>query len=216
MKKLTEKQKNVLDYITGYIKEHGISPTIEEIRLKLGFLSIRSVSQYLDALQSKGYINKTAKPRSIRIIDQNNNNKAETVLVPLLGMASCGTPAFYADNNIEGYMPVDAKLLKGSIKEHFLLKTSGNSMNKAGINDNELVLIRKKDYYESGERVVAVVDDKATIKKLHKGDQAVILSPVSTDKSHKPIMATEAAICGEVICAVPFFTDVQGNLSYFA
>lgn len=202
-KNLTLKQKRVLDYIHCYLKDYAIAPTIEEIQDSLGFRSTRSVSQYLEALRAKGYITKNHNARSIELLDPQESISATTSLIPLLGMASCGTPEFFADNNIEEYLPVASSLIKNTPDEYYLLKTSGTSMNQAGINDNSLVLIRKQDGYEQGDRVVAVIDDKATIKKLHKGDGAIMLSPESNDDHHKPIIATEGAICGRVICVVP-------------
>jgi repressor LexA len=154
-------------------------------------------------LRDKGYITKNRNARSIELLDPSESVRATTALIPLLGMASCGTPEFFADNNIEEYLPVDNALIKNTPSEYYLLKTSGTSMNKAGINDNSLVLIQKQDGYEQGDRVVAVIDDKATIKKLYKGDGAIMLSPASTDDIHKPIIATEGAICGRVVCVVP-------------
>jgi repressor LexA len=165
-KNLTLKQKRVWDYINSYLKDYSVSPTIEEIQDSLGFRSTRSVSQYLEALRDKGYITKNRNARSIELLDPSESVRATTALIPLLGMASCGTPEFFADNNIEEYLPVDNALIKNTPSEYYLLKTSGTSMNKAGINDNSLVLIQKQDGYEQGDRVVAVIDDKATIKKL--------------------------------------------------
>ncbi len=202
-KNLTLKQKRVLDYINMYLQDYSVAPTIEEIQDSLGFRSTRSVSQYLEALREKGYITKNRNARSIELLDPSESISATTALIPLLGMASCGTPEFFADNNIEEYLPVDNSLIKNTPSEYYLLKTSGTSMNKAGINDNSLVLIRKQDGYEQGDRVVAVIDDKATIKKLFKGDGAIMLAPESSDDSHKPIIATEGAICGRVVCVVP-------------
>ncbi len=202
-KTLTLKQKRVLDYVRSYLDDAGYSPTIEEIQSELGFRSTRSVSQYLEALREKGYITKNRNARSIELMEPASALRIDTFLIPLLGMASCGTPEFFADNNIEEYRPVAGALLKEPIDRYFLLQTSGTSMNKAGIEGGELVLIRRQNAYEEGDRVVAVVDDMATIKKLHKGKGAIVLTPESTDDRHHPIIATEGAICGKVVCVVP-------------
>ncbi len=214
-KNLTSKQKRVFDFINNYMKTNTNAPTITEIQSALGFRSTRSVSQYLEALRAKGYIAKNRNPRSIRLTGhQAEKASLATTLVPLLGMASCGTPEFFADDNIEEYVPVQTTLIKDDPKKYYLLKTAGTSMNKAGIEEGAIVLIKRKDFYEQGERVVAVVDDMATIKKLHKGDNAVMLMPESTEERHQPIIATEGAICGEVVCSIPFFNDLQGNIAY--
>ncbi len=214
-KNLTSKQKRVFDFINSYMKTNTNAPTITEIQEALSFRSTRSVSQYLEALRSKGYIAKNRNPRSIRLLDPEEESiSLGTTLIPLLGMASCGTPEFFADDNIEEYVPVQTTLVKGDPKNHYLLKTAGTSMNKAGIEEGAIVLIKRKDFYDQGERVVAIVDDMATIKKLHKGDNAVMLMPESTDERHRPIIAAEGSICGEVVCSIPFFNDLQGNIAY--
>jgi repressor LexA len=202
-KNLTLKQKRVLDYIQCYLKDYTTAPTIEEIQDALGFRSTRSVSQYLEALREKGYITKNHNARSIELLDPTESISATTTLIPLLGMASCGTPEFFADNNVEEYLPVDKSLIKHTAQEYYLLKTAGTSMNQAGIQDQSLVLIHTQGGYEHGDRVVAVIDDKATIKKLAKGDGAIMLIPQSSDEQHKPIIATEGAICGRVVCVIP-------------
>jgi len=131
MKSITKKQKKVLDFISEYISDKEKSPTVEEIRTGLGFKSTRSVSQYLDALVEKGYINKTSEARSIVLVDyQYESLGNETTLVPLYGLASCGSPDFYADDNIQDYIAVDEKLLKQEKKKYYLIRASGSSMDK--------------------------------------------------------------------------------------
>lgn len=202
-KNLSTKQKRVLDYICQYVRDNSYSPTIEEIQGGLGFRSTRSVSQYLDALREKGYITKNRNPRSIELLNPEESFRVETFLVPLLGMASCGTPEFFADNNIEEYLPVDRAIAKHGPGEYYLLKASGNSMDLAGISSGDMVLIRRQNAYDEGDRVVAVIDEQATIKKLRKGHGAIVLAPVSSDDRHQPIISSEAAICGKVVCTVP-------------
>ena len=105
MKSLTIKQKKVLEFISEYISKNKQSPTIEEIRAGLEFKSTRSVSQYLEALVEKRYITKTGDARSINLIDCDYEEiGSATTLLPLYGLASCGTPEFYAEDNVEEYI----------------------------------------------------------------------------------------------------------------
>lgn len=204
MKSLTNKQKKVLDFISDFISDRTESPTVEEIRSGLGFSSSRSISQYLDALVQKGFISKSRSPRSITLVNYYENIENETVMLPLYGLASCGTPEFYADNNIEEYVSVDKQLIGAEKKNHYLVRASGTSMNKADIPDSSLVLVKKKDNYQEGEKVVVVVDDKAAIKKMYKGDSAMLFAPASSDEKHKPIMVRDGYnIAGSVICTIP-------------
>lgn len=204
MKTLSNKQKKVLDFISDFIKQEDKSPTVEEIRSGLGFSSSRSVSQYLDALVQKGFISKSRSPRSITLVNYYENIENETVMLPLYGLASCGTPEFYADNNIEDYVAVDKQLVRTDKKSHYLVRASGTSMDKAGIPDSSLVLVEKKDGYQEGEKVVVVVDDKAAIKKIYRGDSAMLFAPVSSEEKHKPIIMRDGYhIAGKVICTIP-------------
>jgi len=208
---LTKKQKVILDYISDYIEKKNIAPLTTEIQNKLKFKSTRSVFQYLDALKTKGYIKKDNTPRSIELVEDFKEIDGQTELIPLLGTASCGTPAFFADDNIEEYMPVDTKLLDNYNKHsYFLLKTSGTSMNKANINDKSIVLVEKLDAYEDGDRVVAVLDGLATIKVLHRGEDAFVLTPESKDAKHKSIIVkNDFHIAGKVVCEIPDITNID-------
>ncbi|MDD3607304.1 MAG: transcriptional repressor LexA [Candidatus Moranbacteria bacterium] len=210
MKSLTSKQKKVLDFISDFIEKKNQSPTVEEIRSGLDFKSSRSVSQYLEALVEKRYITKTGDARSIKLVDCNYEEVgSDTTLLPLYGLASCGTPEFYADDNVEDYISVDKKLLKGDEKNFYLVRASGSSMNKE-IEDSSLVLLEKKDYYDEKENILAIVDEKAVIKKIFRGNSGVLLMPSSTDKEHKPIVASEDLyIAGRVICSIPDPTNLN-------
>lgn len=112
----------------------------------------------------------------------------EMVNVPILGTASCGKPILAIEDK-EGDIPISAKLLKKG-EHYFMLRASGSSMNKANINDGDLVLIRQQQIAEFGQNVVALIDGEATIKEFHRKDDLVILNPNSTDKTHQPIILT--------------------------
>jgi len=210
MKSLTTKQKKVLDFISKHISDKNESPSITDIQEGLGFKSTRSVSQYLEALVEKGYITKSSDARSIKLVDlhyEDENN--ETTLLPLYGLASCGTPNFYADDNVDDYISVEKKILKNSPGNYYLVRASGTSMNKE-IEDSSLVLVEKKDYYNEKENIIAVVDGKATVKKLFRGKSAMLLMPSSEDKKHKPIVVSENFhIAGKVVCVIPDPTIVD-------
>lgn len=140
-------------------------------------------------------------------ITDSEDNKIEnysenTVMIPVVGEITCGIPIL-AVENIETEIPVSVDLVKGSNK-YFLLRAIGNSMNLAGINDGDLVLIKQQNTAENGNRVVALIDDEATIKEFHRSDQAIILKPRSTENKHKPIILTqEFKILGVVIATIP-------------
>ena len=117
------------------------------------------------------------------------DSHAKTVNVPLVGSVPCGTPVF-AEENIEGVFPVSTKLARKPHR-YFLLRAIGDSMNQKGIQDGNLVLVRQQQSAENGDRVVALIDEEATIKEFHRTSNAIILRPRSTNKRHHPIILTD-------------------------
>ena len=113
----------------------------------------------------------------------------ETILIPLLGNVACGLPIF-ADENVEAQVPVSIKLIKKGHR-YFLLRAKGDSMNDAGIDDGDLVLIRQQQHAENGSRVVALINDEATIKEYHHNGSLVVLKPKSHNKKYQPIILSD-------------------------
>lgn len=113
---------------------------------------------------------------------------AHTIKIPLLGTVACGTPIF-AEENIEAFIPVSDKFIKPS-NHYFILRASGDSMDEVGINDGDLVLIRQQNTACEGDNVIALIDDEATIKEFHYGNNMIILKPRSKNGKHQPIVLT--------------------------
>jgi len=113
----------------------------------------------------------------------------EMVGVPLVGSAPCGEPLL-GENNVEEIMMVEKSKIKPGTK-YFILRASGDSMDKAGINDGDFVLCRYSEKGETGDRVVALLGDNVTIKMYDKKDGRRILLPKSTNKIHQPIIPGE-------------------------
>ncbi|HSE56640.1 MAG TPA: transcriptional repressor LexA, partial [Candidatus Paceibacterota bacterium] len=130
------------------------------------------------------------------------STSVSTINVPLVGSVSCGAPTL-AEENIETYIPISTALAKKG-SNYFLLRASGNSMNLAGINDKDILLVRQQDTAENGEKVVALINDEATVKFFEKTDDAVILRPKSTDSMHMPIVLTDnCQVQGVVVAVLP-------------
>ena len=187
--KLTTKQLEALRYIRNCLVHEGKTPSIRDVMRALNFKSPRSAHIIIDDLIEIGLL-KRRDDNSIRLMRDlsEKNDNARTVDVPLVGAVSCGMPIL-AEENIEAYFPVSTQLAKPNHK-YFLLRACGDSMNKAGIKDSDLVLIQQQSAAEAGDRIVALIDDEATIKVFKKTDQAVILQPKSTNPDHKPIILT--------------------------
>lgn len=137
----------------------------------------------------------------IQLLGHERVTGTATVRVPVLGCAPCGAP-FFAEENLEGHVRVDARLARPP-HAYFALHATGDSMNLAGIDDGALVLVRSTRDAHDGDRVVALVDGEATIKVLRLGPGMPKLEPRSSNASHEPIYATnELEIQGVVVASL--------------
>ena len=202
--KLTQKQEDFFNILAGYIRREKIPPTNREMLKMMGLKSPRSVAQYLDVLEKGGYIKRGKGARNIKILKSpyDNNNSSKTVRVPVVGYVSCGAP-FLAEENIEKQIVISEKIAKPPYK-YFILKAVGDSMNKAGINDEDLVLVRQQMTANNGDIVVALIDDEATIKQLRLHKDYITLEPNSTNADHCPIvLERDFRIQGIVVRLMP-------------
>src|SRR5262245_2514788 len=145
-----------------------------------GFRSPRSVGQFLEVLEAAGYIERGRGARNTRVLRRPPSalqDHADTVLVPAVRRVAAGRPILAAEN-VEGHIAVSTRLARRAAG-HFLLRVRGDSMNRAGIQDGDLVLVRQQQTADPGQVVVALIDEDATVKRLRRGLDAVVLEPVS-------------------------------------
>lgn len=200
-KSLTAKQKLVLATIQDLKAKLGKAPTLEEIRKALDYSGISSVQRHIKALKNKNYLSSERyQARTLEVLLPEKMAK-----IPLVGNIPAGAP-FLAIENIEAYIPYDISRLKGDSKDYFFLRAIGDSMNKSNINgktidDGDYVLVRKQVTADYGKRVVALIGNDATIKRLIKSDVGVSLEPESSNSSNKPILIfdDDFSIQGEVV-----------------
>lgn len=182
---LTPKQKTVFAAVRELQTLNGRTPTLDEVRQHLNYATVSSVQRHMDALKRKGYIQSDKhQGRSMRLAHQH------TVSIPLVGNVACGSPLL-AEENVEAHVAYDADQLKGNPNDYFFLRAVGDSMDKAGIDDGDLVLVRKSDTAEKGKRIVALVGDDATVKKLVEENGLWILRPESTNPKHKDLIMVD-------------------------
>ena len=181
---LTKKQKEVLDYITDYIQNEGVSPTQKEIKEHFGFKSFGSVQRYLKYLQDHDLIsNEWNARRGIQLVNKKTSNESN---LPLLGSIAAGNPieAIESSERIE----VPAHLFNPK-KTNFCLQISGDSMIEKGIIDGDIVIIEKKQVAEQGEIVAAIIENEATLKILKKEKDHIKLMPAN--KKYRPITVND-------------------------
>lgn len=204
LQNLNDKDKRAFALIRSKLAHYGESPSLREINEVTGGKSPRSASLVVDRLVKAGLIKKIGG-RQLILVGVLSNNSVSTVEVPLVGAVSCGTPML-AEENIQARISVSTALAKKGFS-HFLLRAVGDSMNRAGIKSGDLLLIRQQATAEDGDKVVALINDEATVKILEQADGVVILRPKSSSKKHKPIVLTNDCMIQGVVVAV-----LPGNL----
>ena len=193
--KITDKQKEILEYIKEMILKKGYPPAVREICEAVHLKSTSSVHSHLESLEKNGYIRDPTKPRTIEILDDDFAlTRREVVNVPVIGTVAAGTPIL-AEQNIEDYLPIPAEMLPN--KEVFMLKVKGNSMIEAGIYSGDKVIVAKQPDAENGDKVVALVDDSATVKTFYKENGHFRLQPENSTMD--PIILDHVEILGKVI-----------------
>jgi len=200
---LTAKELEAIRQIRNWLVHRGRTPSVRELMAELGYKSPRSAQEIIEKLEEKGYL-KRKESGAIQLIKDPDlgSTHAQTLDVPLVGMVACGSPIL-AEENIEAMISVSTALVKNSAK-YFILRAVGDSMDLAGIKDGDLVLVRQQDTAEDGDKVVALIDDSATIKEFHKTDEVVVLKPKSSNPILKPIiLAEDFRIQGVVTNVIP-------------
>ena len=194
--KITDKQREILEYIKEMILKKGYPPAVREICEAVHLKSTSSVHSHLESLEKNGYIRRDpTKPRTIEILDDDFAlTRRELVNVPVIGTVAAGVPIL-AEQNIEDYLPIPAEILPN--KEVFMLKVKGNSMIEAGIYNGDKVIVAKQPNAENGDKVVALVDNSATVKTFYKENGHFRLQPENS--SMDPIILDQVEILGKVI-----------------
>ena len=201
--KISEKQKEILEYIKQEILNKGYPPAVREICEAVHLKSTSSVHSHLETLEKNGYIRRDpTKPRAIEIMDDTFNlTRREMVNVPVIGNVAAGQPLL-AVQNIENYFPIPAEYMPN--QETFMLKVKGESMINAGILDGDHILVERQSTASNGEIVVALVDDSATVKTDYKEDGHYRLQP--ENDTMDPIIVDECSILGKVFGVFRFFS----------
>ncbi len=179
---LTKKQKEVLDYITDYVRENNYSPTQKEIQEHFGFKSLGSVQDYIKYLKDGGYL--TNDSHSVRGL-MPSTVQQNTEEIPLLGSIAAGTPIEAIENSDMISVPVHM-LGRGT---HYALKVKGESMIEAGILSGDIAIIKHQTQADNGQIVVAVVENETTLKRYYKKAKQIELHP--ENHTMKPIVVKD-------------------------
>jgi repressor LexA len=201
MQPLTERQRQVLDFIISYSDQYCCPPTLREISEHIGIKGTATAIVHLEALERKGYLSRReGSSRNISLTSRNSRS----ISVPIVGRVRAGQPSL-AIEDIEGYYNVDLSWVNEL--GCFFLRVEGDSMIDAHILDGDLALIRPQQTAENGQIVVAMVDGEATLKRFYREKGYIRLQPENTAMEPIIIRAGEAetTIVGKLLKVVRNF-----------
>ncbi len=191
---LTERQRDIYDFIKDKIESRGYGPTVREIGEGFNIKSPNGVMCHLKALEKKGLITRVERhARSIQLVDHRRPGAG----LPLLGRVAAGSPtaAVEQDERLEF-----GELFHGP--NCYALKVQGQSMIEDHIDDGDFVVIRKQENAENGERVVAMINGEVTLKKYYDEDDRVRLEPANGNMQPILVPKGEAQILGVLVGVV--------------
>jgi repressor LexA len=215
---LTQKQRDLLVFIHERLMAGGVAPSFDEMKDALDLKSKSGIHRLITGLVERGYLERLpnrARALEVRRLPEGYEDKTKTggkspavlqpvaqaaddlLSLPLLGKIAAGTP-IEAIRNEGDFIEIPPSLMGSG--EHYALRVEGDSMINAGINDSDIVIIRKTDQARDGQIVVALVDgQEVTLKRLRRQQGKVILEP--ENDAYKPRILT------------PDRVQIQGELS---
>lgn len=184
MARTSDKQEKILQFLNEYTRQYGYAPSVREICAAVGLKSTATVSYHLNELKRLGRIEgDSTKRRAIRLPDMGGIGR-----IPVVGTVTAGLPIL-ATENMTGFITWDGD------PSCFALRIRGDSMVGAGILDGDLVVVRPQADADHGDIVIAMLEDEATCKRLHKRD-GVWLMP--ENPKYDPIDGKMASLIGKV------------------
>lgn len=199
---LSERQRNILNFIRQVISEKGYPPSVREIGTACGLSSSASVHNHLQFLQTTGFLQRDKqKPRALELMSLNDSWRNKSMVpVPLVGRVTAGVPIL-AVENIEETYPIPRDFI-GVEEDVFMLHVCGASMINAGILDGDYIIARKQNYANNGEIIVALIDgEETTVKRYYRELRQIRLQP--ENPKYNPILGTDnIQIIGKVISVI--------------
>ncbi|MFA4906001.1 MAG: transcriptional repressor LexA [Candidatus Margulisiibacteriota bacterium] len=188
---LSERQNQILEFVTEHVMKRGFAPSIREISKAMGFASPRAAHKHLKTLEEAGYLARESKARGIRVFSL---DKMATVSLPFLGFIAAGAPIEVVEQREQ--LTVPAALV--GRKPCYILQVKGNSMIEDHILSGDFIVVEKRETADDGEVVVALINNKteATLKRFYREKARIRLEPANSKM--KPIFVKDVAIQGAV------------------
>ncbi len=174
MSTLTKRQKQILDFIKGYIQKNGVSPTFEELRKHFG-KAFSTVYEHVQALIEKEFIVKNSNlSRGIEL-----NEMEEMIKIPLLGKIAAGQPI---EAILEKETIVVPRFKLGKMGDFYALRVQGDSMRDENVNDGDIIIVKNQNTANNGDKVIALIDNnEVTLKKFYKQNGYIRLQPANKE-----------------------------------
>ncbi|SFE14492.1 repressor LexA [Actinopolyspora alba] len=197
---LPPRQRRILAAIRDWVVEHGYSPSTREIGDAVGLRSSSSVSKHLASLEWKGFLRRgttVSRPIDVRMFLGDSSARepsGDRVSVPVVGDIAAGTP-ITAEEHVDDVLTLPREFAaRGTV---FALRVRGDSMIEAGINHDDVVVVRQQPEAHSGQIVAAMLDEEATVKVYRRRGGHVLLEP--RNPAHEVIDGDDAAVLGIVV-----------------
>jgi repressor LexA len=201
---LTDRQRQVLDFIKSETRRQGFPPTVRDIGHAVGLSSSSTVHAHLAALEAKGLIRRDpSKPRALEVLDRDDGPAARAahvatagnvVELPVIGSVAAGVPTLAAEN-VETTIPLPTEIVRDD--STFVLRVKGESMIDAGIFDGDYVVVHQQPTALNGDIVVAQIEDEATVKRYFRESDRIRLQP--ENPTMEPIYARDVTVLGKVV-----------------
>ena len=209
MNELTSRQKQFLDFITGFLARSGYPPSIREMQRHFKLKSTKGVKDHLDRLVDKGYLEReNGSARAIRVTARSGGGRRfSDARAPIVGHVAAGLP-IHADENIQGSLPLPER--HAGREGLFWLRVRGDSMNGEGILDGDLVLVLPQPFVEQNQISVVMVNDEATVKRFRREGEVVRLIPGNPDYPVQEYRREdgEVSVVGRVVSV---FREIEGS-----
>ena len=197
---LTERQKQILDFVCEFVSVRGVAPTHLEIRRRFGYRSYGTVHKHLKLLRQKGYLRGGwNQKRGLELTEKTlSSRRLAPFAVPFHGRIAAGRP-IEAVAGVDDLSVPEHLLAGGAAGRHYVLQVEGDSMVDDGICDGDLVVIARREEAHAGEVIVALVDDEATLKRYYPEGENVRLQPANGDMEPLYVPADQLRIQGKVV-----------------
>ena len=198
MQPLTKRQREILDYLSEFIEQHGYAPSLEEIGRRFGLSSLATVHKHLTNLQDKGFIRRAwNRSRSVELVPTRMGGRA--LDLPLLGYVAAGAPIEAVVSNETVTVPED---LVGT-RDTYALRVRGNSMIDEQIRDGDLVVVEDRQTALNGEMVIALLEGaEVTLKKFYRENGHIRLQPANDAVAPIIVRADKVQVQGVVVGVV--------------